>query len=79
MSEPTGPTPSSAEREAVSLAMIGGFFVVLASLVLVGTFWARHRPHAMYVNLGAGLVLLLIGVVMLWGGRLVQRRLQGPR
>lgn len=62
------------ERDGSSLAIIGTFFAVFATLVLIGTFW-EDRDHGMVVNIGAGLVLLGIGVAMLFYGlRLRSRR-----
>ncbi len=60
------------ERDAISLRMLGAFFSVLAALVLVGTFWTVGRWHAMVVNLGAGVMLLVVGLAMLWGGRRIR-------
>lgn len=60
------------ERDAISLLMLGGFFSVLAVLVLIGTYWTVGRWHAMVVNLGAGATLLVVGIVMLWIGRRIQ-------
>lgn len=62
---PEEPHDSDRQRDAASLVMIGTFFTVLALLVLCGTFWATGRFHAMMVNLGAGMILLVIGLLML--------------
>lgn len=63
------------QRDAASLRMIGAFFTILAVLVLCGTWWALDRPHAMWVNVGAGTILLVIGLAMLRIGR----RAAGPQ
>lgn len=51
------------------MRLLGMFFSVLATLVLIGTFWTLDRPRAMTVNIAAGMVLLGVGVGMIWGGR----------
>ncbi len=63
------------QRDAASYLMLGAFFAVMGSLVLVGTFWTLERPHAMVVNLVAGLLLLAIGLAMLALGVRARRRL----
>ena len=35
------------QRDAASFLMLGTFFAVMGSLVLVGTFWTLERMHAM--------------------------------
>lgn len=56
-------------RDAASMQLLGFFFSVLATLVLIGTFWTLDRPRAMTVNIAAGVALLCIGLGMIWGGR----------
>ncbi len=56
-------------RDAASMKLLGTFFTVLATLVLIGTLWTLDRPRAMTVNLVAGLTLLAVGIGMIWGGR----------
>ena len=60
-------------RDATSFLLLGSFFSILATLVLIGTLWTLDRPRAVVVNLAAGGLLLLIGLVMLYAGRRVQR------
>ncbi|MBL9122933.1 MAG: hypothetical protein JNG90_04830 [Planctomycetaceae bacterium] len=60
-------------RDATSFLLLGSFFSILATLVLIGTLWTLDRPRAMVVNLSAGGLLLLIGLIMLYAGRRVQR------
>lgn len=60
-------------RDATSFLLLGSFFSTLATLVLIGTLWTLDRPRAMVVNLSAGGLLLLIGLIMLYAGRRVQR------
>jgi hypothetical protein len=50
-------------RDAASLWIIGGFFMVFSLLVLLGLCW-EERLHGIVVNLGAGLALLAVGLVM---------------
>lgn len=63
------------ERDAASMKLLGGFFCVLAVLVLIGSYWSMGRPHAMVVNLGAGGLMLLVGLAMLWMGVRLRRPL----
>ncbi|MGD9647772.1 MAG: hypothetical protein AB7U73_18820 [Pirellulales bacterium] len=61
------------QRDAASYLMLGAFFAVMGTLVLIGTFWTLERMHAMVVNLVAGLILLAAGVAMLALGVRVRR------
>lgn len=56
------------KRDAEILKMLGIFILVLSAPVIVGTFFAE-RGHAQVVNLIAGLVLLGIGALFYWRGR----------
>lgn len=56
-----------AQRDAESLMMLGGFMTVLAIPVLIGTAFA-DSARAMIVNVGAGTILLLIGLAFLLRG-----------
>ncbi len=56
-------------RDAASMQLLGVFFTVLSTLVLIGSLWTLDRPRALAVNLAAGLTLLTVGVGMVWGGR----------
>ena len=65
-------------RDAASLVIIGGFFVLLAVLVLLGSFaagGAEVESAARIVNLAAGVILLLIGIALVF----VSRRLRRPK
>lgn len=64
---------AASQRDAASLRILGFFFVILGSLVLVGIFWALGDFRAMIVNLGSGLLLTGIGVAMVFGSRLMHR------
>ncbi len=48
-------------RDGEVLTIIGSFFAILAVLVLIGTIFQGHR-EGMVVGIGAGLLLLLIGL-----------------
>lgn len=61
----TAPDRLEREREALSLLMLGAFFSILALLVEIGSAWAVARPHALVVNVVAGLILLAVGLAML--------------
>jgi len=54
------------ERDAASLRILGFFFAVLGSLVLVGTFWSLDNTRAVMVNLASGSVLTFIGLGMMY-------------
>lgn len=57
------------QRDAASLLVMGGFFMLLAILVLQGGFWARGLTFPSIVNLAAGAVLFLVGLGMYEIGR----------
>lgn len=54
-------------RDAETFQALGIFIVALAIPVLIGTFFAV-RPHAIVVNIIAGAVLLLIGIIFVLRG-----------
>jgi len=56
------------------LWLMGVYFVTFAVLVTVGQFWTQPLVERL-VNLGAGLILLLIGL----GTILFARRLSRPK
>ena len=66
------------ERDSVALLLMGSFFVVLATLVLIGSFWAEGISLAVGVNLGCGGVLLLVGFGMILLGRRWRTRSNPP-
>lgn len=76
MSTPTPETHESEarQRDALSLLMVGGFFALLAVMVLIGTWWTLERPRAAAVNVASGLLLLVIGLGMIAVGRAMRRR-----
>ncbi len=49
-------------RDAETLKIIGGFFAILAVLVLIGVIW-HDSGEGLAVGIGAGVILLLIGLV----------------
>lgn len=51
------------QRDAETQMVLGGFVTFISIPVLVGTFWA-DRPHAMVVNIIAGLVLMGVGIAI---------------
>ena len=55
-------TPNN--RDAVTLKILGVFFIVIGALVLIGTFWALGNFKAVVVNLTSGFVLLAVGAMM---------------
>lgn len=54
-------------RDAESLLMKGAFFTFLGVPVLIGTFWAK-TSHAATVNVGAGVLLLIVGLGFIMKG-----------
>lgn len=66
-------TADARQRDALSLLMVGGFFALLALLVLVGTWWTLERPRAAAVNVVAGMLLLGIGLGMMAAGRRLRK------
>lgn len=66
-------------RDASSLLLLGGFFTVLATLVLLGTLWTLDRPRPMVVNLLAGGLLLTIGLLTIIAGWRLQRPRSGDQ
>jgi predicted phage tail protein len=67
-------TDAWSRRDAETMRILGTFFVILGSLVLVGTFWALDNFRATIVNLGSGFVLAGIGVAMVFVSRFVNRK-----
>lgn len=61
-------------RDAASFLVMGSFFVVLALLVLLGTFWSEDFSFPVVLNVVSGVVLLLVGLGLL---TLARRVLQG--
>lgn len=57
----------------MSFLLLGSFFCVLAVLVLIGSYWALGRPHAMIVNIAAGVMMLLVGGGMIVMGQRMRR------
>lgn len=73
MTEPSN-HESLKERDALTLRVLGLFFVVLGSLVTIGSFWSLGNPPALVVNLCAGFVLLAAGAGGWWtAARIVKR------
>ena len=57
------------KRDAETLLVLGLFVTVLSIPVLIGTLWAENTRQTI-VNVAAGVVLLVIGlVILLWGWR----------
>jgi putative Mn2+ efflux pump MntP len=59
---PQTSTETYRSRDAASFMVMGGFFAVLAVLVLAGTFWADDFSFPVVLNVIAGVLLLLIGL-----------------
>lgn len=51
------------QRDAETQMVLGGFVTFISIPVLLGTFWAE-RPHAIVVNIIAGLVLMSVGIII---------------
>ena len=63
------------KRESESLTIVGGFLIYLSVIVLIAAFM-QAPGHARWVNLGASLVLMCIGLGMVFGGRRLRRRVR---
>lgn len=63
------------QRDADTFFILGGFITILALPVLAGIFW-EESAHARIVNIGAGLVLLGIGILMLYRGFALRGRIK---
>ncbi len=61
------------KRDAEVLTIIGGFFALLALLVLIGVVW-HDRGRGLAVGLGAGILLLAIGLGAIAIGLRFRRR-----
>lgn len=60
-------------RDAATLTIIGAFFMLLSLLIFAAVFWEDIGTTGMYVNVGAGLALLSIGIGMIYFGRRLRR------
>jgi uncharacterized membrane protein HdeD (DUF308 family) len=73
MTEPHDVTALEVEhrkRDSESFRILGGFLALLASIVILATFF-QEPGHARVINLVAGLALISIGAGMFaWGLRL---------
>ena len=61
-------------RDAETLWVLGAFQIVLAIPVFIGTFFVDDH-FAQFINLMAGGVTLLIGVLFVWRGVWINRHL----
>ena len=73
---PQSETNEHRDRDATSLKILGSFFTVLSTLVLLGTFWTLDDFRAVVVNLICGAVLLAVGLGMIVIGRKIARKQQ---
>ena len=64
-------------RDAETQIVLGAFVLLLSLPVIAGTFWA-DRFNALVVNLGAGFVLLLVGLAIFSYGLYRYKRLPKP-
>lgn len=55
---------SPENRDAVTLRILGGFFLVMGALVLLATCWTLGNFRALIVNSASGLILIGVGVGM---------------
>jgi len=55
-------------RDALTLKLLGSFFLVFGILVWLGLFW-NQPAEGRIVNVCAGIVLLVCGCGSLWWGR----------
>ena len=67
-------TESHQNRDAAALTIIGSFFLILGTLVVLATWEARGNTAAMIVNIASGSILLAVGGVML----IAAKRIRNP-
>ena len=75
--EPRDDSPAQTQhdkRDGESLLIMGGFFVVLAVAVMLGTQWDQWNEPVGVINIAASLALALVGVVMFVAGRVIRHR-----
>lgn len=60
-------------RDVTTLKVLGGFFAIMGTLVLIATYETIGNPPAMIVNVVSGIVLLGVGVGMLFTSRRMNR------
>jgi hypothetical protein len=66
---------SKAELEANTLRMYSVFFLVLAVIVLIGSFWATEKTATLIISIGSGSALLIVAGLASYFARVVRRRL----
>jgi len=64
------------ERDIMTLRVMGSFFSIMGSLVLIATYKTIGNTPAMVVNICSGLALLAVGLGMIQVSRRMRRR--GP-
>jgi len=60
-------------RDAMSMKILGSFFIVLSLLVLLGVLWELGNFRAIVVTLICGSTLLSVGVGMVVVGRRIAK------
>jgi hypothetical protein len=63
------------ELEANTLGMFSIFFLVLAVIVLIGSFWATEKTATLVISIGSGSALLIVAGLASYFARVVRRRL----
>lgn len=66
------PQHTHRQRDAEALTIIGAFFAILAALVLIGVIM-HHEGGDAAVGIGAGIILLVIGLGSVSIGRRLRR------
>jgi membrane protein YdbS with pleckstrin-like domain len=66
---------SKTELEANTLRMFSVFFLVLAVMVLLGSYWAADKTSTLIISLASGSALLVVAGLASCFARVVRRRL----
>lgn len=61
-------------RDAASLRLLGGFFLILGLLLLVGIWWSLDDIRAIVVSLTSSGAILAVGVGMIIAARRLKQR-----
>ena len=78
MSQSQSESSGHRERDSSSLIVLGGFFLLMGTFVLLGTFWEDIGSFPSFVNIGAGSIIVLVGLSMFVVGRRWRRSSVGP-
>ncbi|MEM9657897.1 MAG: hypothetical protein AAF961_06000 [Planctomycetota bacterium] len=69
---------NDSSRDAMSLRMLGSFFLLLGVLVLIGTLWSLDNLRGVVVSVASGLTLTGVGAGMQLWSRALRRDAGAP-